>query len=142
MTKEAKKKARFVINIMTGAHGPRTAETDKLPLTFRLIDDATCKALATEEIKPSQVVEAIKKAMMSKHDFSWEEYDRRRQEEKMRMNVSQHEMVPVGTDSKDGAEGDAPDAPEDVVSLSSLGIGKNASAPAKKPSKIDDALGI
>ena len=89
-------KARYVINMETGSHGFRTSETDALPLTFRLIDDKTCKALCRGEIKGKDVVEAIRKQMMSAEGFSWEEFDRRRQAEKQRMNVSQHDMVPVG----------------------------------------------
>lgn len=149
MADNAKNRARFVINMNTGAHGPRTDETDKYPLTFKFIDDETCKALATKKITGMQVVEAIKKKMLSRPDFSWEEYDRRRQAEKTRMNVSQHDMVPVGDDTEKEEE---QSTPEDVVTLSSLGIGTAPAAagsgasgkPAqpKRTSKIDDALGL
>ena len=123
-------KARYVINMETGSHGFRTSETDALPLTFRLIDDKTCKALCRGEIKGKDVVEAIRKQMMSAEGFSWEEFDRRRQAEKQRMNVSQHDMVPVGESAEKDAE---PEQKEDVFSLESLGLG--GKDPSKKSGK-------
>lgn len=139
MAQKTKKRARFVINMVTGAHGPRTAATDELPLTFKLIDDATCKALATGEITGMQVVEAVKKDMMSKPDFSWEEYDRRRQAEKLRMNVSQHEMVPATVGDE---KGETAEVSEEVISLDSINV--SAAGASKKPpkgaSELDKAL--
>ena len=155
MAQKTKTKARFVINMNTGSHGFRTAETDALPLTFRLIDDDVCKALCQGRISGMQVVEALKKDMMSQPGFSWEKFDRQRQAEKQRMNVSQHDMVPVGDDSEKDGE---PEVVEDIASLSSLGLGtagapkpQTSDAPAKKDadaakkpsgrSAIDAALG-
>lgn len=118
--KEYGKDRRFVINMATGSHGFRTEITDTYPLTFKIITDETCNALCKGTIKGSQVVEAIKRGFMSKPDFSWEEYDRRRQEEKQRMNVSQHDMVLVGDES---TLEDEPKATLEVYSLKDLGLG-------------------
>lgn len=108
------KKARYVINMNTGTWGFRTEMTDRLPLTFRLIDDETCKALVDGRITSSRVIEAIKKNIMSKPDFSWDEYDRQRQAEKLKLNISQHDMVPIGDEER---KEEQPDVPEDVVKL-------------------------
>ena len=111
------KKARYVINMNTGAWGFRTEMTDRLPLTFRLIDDETCKALVDGRITSKQVIEAVKKEIMCKPDFSWEEFDRQRQAEKLKLNISQHDMVPIGEESQ---KEEIPDAPENVVKLSDV----------------------
>lgn len=125
------KKARYVLNMSTGTWGFRTEMTDRLPLTFRLIDDETCKALVDGRITSQQVIEAIKRDIMSRPGFSWEDFDRQRQAEKLKLNISQHDMVPIGDgEQKD----DEPSGPEDVVSLADvLGDEKKAkgsSAPA------------
>lgn len=125
------KKARYVLNMSTGTWGYRTEMTDRLPLTFRLIDDETCKALVDGRITSNQVIEAIKRDIMSKPGFSWEEFDRQRQAEKLKLNISQHDMVPIGDgEQKD----DEPSVPEDVVSLADVLGGekkaKGSSAPA------------
>jgi hypothetical protein len=151
MSKQAyRENQQYVINMTTGAHGLRTEVTDTLPLTFKIIDDATCRALCRGTVKGSQVVEAIKRKFMTKPDFSWEDYDRRRQEEKLRMNVSQHDMVPVTT--KDD-EGERENTTSEVFSLESLGLALSGAAkdkpsggtPTKKASgkklDIDEALG-
>ena len=143
----------------TGSHGFRTEITDTLPLTFKIITDATCKALCNGTVKGSQVIEAIKKGFMSKPDFSWEEYDRRRQVEKQRMNVSQHDMIPVGEETE---VVDEPKSTLEVYSLEGLGFAnspadtkktatktkstktgnaENAEKPETPSSAIDDALG-
>lgn len=127
------KKARYVINMNTGAWGFRTEMTDRLPLTFRLIDDETCKALVDGRITSKQVIEAIKKEIMSKPDFSWEEFDRQRQTEKLKLNISQHDMVPIGEEAQ---KEEIPDAPENVVKLSDV-IG--AKANGKKTTKTAEA---
>lgn len=125
------KKARFVINMSTGAWGPRTEMTDRLPLTFRLIDDETCKALVDGRITSQQVIEAIKRDIMSRPDFSWEGFDRQRQAEKLKLNISQHDMVPIGDD---GQKDDEPSGPEDVVSLADvLGGEKKAKGSSAPP---------
>lgn len=126
------KKARYVINMNTGAWGFRTEMTDRLPLTFRLIDDETCKALVDGRITSKQVIEAVKKEIMGKPDFSWEEFDRQRQAEKLKLNISQHDMVPIGEEAQ---KEEIPDAPENVVKLSDV-IG--AKANGKKTAKTTD----
>ena len=154
--KEYGKDRRFVINMATGSHGFRTEITDTLPLTFKIITDATCKALCNGTVKGSQVIEAIKKGFMSKPDFSWEEYDRRRQVEKQHMNVSQHDMIPVGEETE---VVDEPKSTLEVYSLEGLGLAnspadtkktvtrtkstktENAEKPETPSSAIDDALG-
>ena len=157
--KEYGKDRRFVINMATGSHGFRTEITDTLPLTFKIITDATCKALCNGTVKGSQVIEAIKKGFMSKPDFSWEEYDRRRQVEKQHMNVSQHDMIPVGEETE---VVDEPKSTLEVYSLEGLGLAdspadtkktvtktkstktektENAEKTETPSSAIDDALG-
>ena len=150
--KEYGKDKRFVINMATGSHGFRTEITDTLPITFKMITDATCEALCKGKVKGSEVVAAIKKGFMSKPDFDWEEYDRRRQFEKQLMNVSQHDMVPVGDENE---VEDEPKTTLEVYSLDELGLGgapvepkktkKTTQAKAEKveaaSSAIDDALG-
>ncbi len=111
------KKARYVINMSTGTWGFRTEMTDRLPLTFRLIDDETCKALVDGRITSQQVIEAIKRDIMSRPDFSWEEFDRQRQAEKLKLNISQHDMVPIGNDEQ---KDDEPSGPENVISLADV----------------------
>jgi hypothetical protein len=117
--KEYGKDRRFVINMATGSHGFRTEITDTLPVTFKIISDATCDALCKGKVKGSEVVAAIKKGFMSKPDFDWEAYDRRRQIEKQHMNVSQHDMVPVGDDTE---VVDEPKPTLETYSLESLGL--------------------
>lgn len=136
MAQKTVSRARFVINMNTGAHGYRTSETDALPLTFKLIDDDVCKALCQGKISGMQVVEMIKKDMFSKPGFKWEEYDRQRQAEKQRMNVSQHDMVPVG-DAADKAE--EPEVAEEVLTLGALGLTDAQKGGAKGKSKADPA---
>lgn len=126
--REYGKDRRFVINMATGSHGFRTEITDTLPLTFKIITDETCSALCSGSVKGAQVVEAIKKGFMSKPDFSWEEYDRRRQEEKQRMNVSQHDMIPVGDEV---VPDDEPKETLEVYSLKDLGLGGSQSETKK-----------
>ena len=111
------KKARYVLNMNTGTWGFRTEMTDRLPLTFRLIDDETCKALVDGRITSQQVIEAIKRDIMSRSGFSWEDFDRQRQAEKLKLNISHHDMVPIGSDEQ---KDDEPSGPEEVVSLSDV----------------------
>lgn len=157
--KEYGKDRRFVINMATGSHGFRTEITDTLPVTFKIISDATCDALCKGKVKGSEVVAAIKKGFMSKPDFDWEEFDRRRQIEKQQMNVSQHDMVPVGDDTE---VVDEPKSTLEVYTLEGLGLAdspagakktvtktkstktektENAEKPETPSSAIDDALG-
>ena len=143
-------KARFVFIMSSKTVGFRTSETDKYPLSYPLIDDETASAIDKGRVSGDAVAEAITKGIMSKPGFSWEDFDRRRQAEKKLLNVSQHDMRPVGDNEGENAE---PDKPEDVVSLASLGLGgsepKSAAAEAKpaakKPSAaksaVADALG-
>lgn len=130
------KKARYVINMNTGAWGFRTEMTDRLPLTFRLIDDETCKALVDGRITSKQVIEAVKKEIMSKPDFSWEEFDRQRQADKLKLNISQHDMVPIGEEAQ---KEEIPDAPENVVKLSDVICAK---ANGKKTEKTAEAAEV
>jgi hypothetical protein len=129
--KEYGKDRRFVINMATGSHGFRTEITDTLPVTFKIISDATCDALCKGKVKGSEVVAAIKKGFMSKPDFDWEEYDRRRQIEKQHMNVSQHDMVPVGDETE---VVDEPKSTLEVYTLEGLGLA-DSSVETKKGSK-------
>lgn len=129
--KEYGKDRRFVINMATGSHGFRTEITDTLPVTFKIISDATCDALCKGKVKGSEVVAAIKKGFMSKPDFDWEEYDRRRQIEKQHMNVSQHDMVPVGDETE---VVDEPKSTLEVYTLEGLGLA-DSPAETKKVTK-------
>ena len=142
-------KAKYVINSNDGTVSWRTSETDKYPLTYPLIDDETAKAVDSGRISGMVVVEAIKKGIMSEPGFNWEEYDKRRQAEKRGLNVSQHDMIPIGDEQEKEAESDKP---EKVVTLASLGLGdaakgeakpKAAAAPKAKSasSAVADALG-
>ena len=79
------------------------------------------------------MIEAIKKDIMSKPDFSWEGFDRQRQAEKLKLNISQHDMVPIGEEAQ---KEEIPDAPENVVKLSDV-IG--AKANGKKTAKTAEA---
>ena len=121
-------KAKFIINMEDGTVGFRTDMSDQLPLTFHLIDDATAVAIEKGKVKASDVIEAIKKGFMSKPDFSWDEWDKKRRKEKDLRNVSQRDMRPVGA-ADDGKPAE-PEKPEDVATLDSLGLG---GAPAAAP---------
>ena len=135
-------KARFVFIMGSKTVGHRTSETDKYPLSYPLIDDETASAIDKGKVSGDEVAEAITKGIMSKPGFNWEDFDKRRQAEKKLLNVSQHDMRPVG-DNEVGAE---PDKPEDVVSLASLGLvasGTKAAAKKQAAAKtaVADALG-
>lgn len=121
-------KARFIFNMSNKTVGPRTSETDKYPLTYPLIDDETANAVVKGVVTGDAVAEAIRKGIMSKPGFNWEDFDKRRQAEKKLLNMSQHDMIPMS--EKEGANAE-PDKPEEVATLASLGLGNAAKAEAK-----------
>lgn len=150
-------KARFVFNRSNRTVGFRTSETDKLPNTYVLIDDATANAVVDGQITGDQLEDAIARNIMSKPGFSWEEYSRRRQAEDRLLNVSKYDMRPAGNGADASAD---PEKNDDVVSLAGLGLsaeakrqasarsssgGAKTAPPAEKPtgkSSIDAALGL
>lgn len=112
-------KIRFVLNINSGTVSSRTSETDKNPIIFRMIDDATASAIVKKEVSVDVVIEAINRKEYGKPGFSWKEYEAKRRAAEDLLNVSQREMIPVTDDPKLKSE-ERQINPDDVVTLADI----------------------